>query len=306
MAGCTKEPTSGIRPGGQSLPGKLFYYSFHGSSMIDLSSMKRNVWRAGITFYDWDVSLDGTRIIEITSGRTDGMADQVKFTSRAFDGGGEKNEFYYRPINGGTIYISGKLSPDNRLFCIAPTFEEGLVLLQADGGGILGHLEAINGERISRNTDFCWLPDNSLVICWKSFLLRLSPPYNGVEVMKEMPGANFGHITANRAGTKMAMTLNDHIWVMDIASGELYQATESTGKEVSPAFSPDDKFIVMGTGYKTIGVPGSVPSYQSYMKVIPADGKTYNVEVDSEGVIPVIAEGEVSAEPLKGEVVWTD
>lgn len=304
--GCSKDADTGQPDGSETLSGKLFFQNYDGHTSIDLSSMKETIWKKNVTWYNWDMARDGQHILEIQDGRSDGKPDQVKFTYRRFDDQQPVHQFYYRPINGGSIYISGSLSPDKSLFCITPTFEEGFVLLHPQEGKMIKHLENINNERIPRNTPFCWLPDNSLLVRWKKLLIRFPAPYTDGEVVNEFPTEEFGHLNANTEGSKVAMIYQKHVWVLDLNSKEFYQVTASDGQEDNPFFSPDGRFIIMGTGVQEIGVPGNVPSYQSYMKIVPVNGKTYSVDTDGNGVIPVIAVGERSAEALKGPVVWTE
>lgn len=289
-----------------SLTGWIFFLNHDGHSTITFPNMQENVWKKGVTWYDWDISLDGEHILEMQDGRDDGKLDQVKLTYRRFQDDAVMKQFYYAPLRGGTIFISGRLSPDKSLFCITPTFEEGLVLISPQEEKVIAHLEDINGKKLPRNTSFCWMPDNSIVVAWENAILRFQSPYKGGELVAELETSDFSHLVANRQGTKLAMILAKHVWILDLASGEMYQVTDSEGMEASPAFSPDGRHIILGADVREVGVPGSVPSYQSYLKVVPVDGKTYNVDQDGEGVIPVIAAGKTSPEPLKGTVIWTE
>lgn len=303
--GCSKDSDTGQPDDSVALTGNLYFQNYDGHKSIALPSMKETIWKKNFTWYNWDMTHDG-HILEMQDGRSDGKPDHVKFTYRRFDDQTPIHQFYYRPIKAGSIYVSGNLSPDKSLFCIAPTFEEGFVLLNSRDGKLIKHLQNINNEMVSRNTPFCWLADNSLVIRWKNLLVRFPAPYTNGEVVNEFPTEDFGHLAANPQGNKLAVIYQKHVWVIDLKSKEFYQVTASNGQEASPAFSPDGRFVVVGSGVKKIGVPGSVPSYQGYMKIVPVDGKTYSVDQDGNGVIPVIAAGKRSAETLKGPVVWTE
>ncbi|WP_293884707.1 MULTISPECIES: hypothetical protein [unclassified Sphingobacterium] len=303
--GCSKDSDTGQPDGGIALSGNLFFQNYDGHTSITLPAMEKTIWKKNSTWYNWDMTLD-RHILEMQSGINDGKADHVKFTYRRFDNQTPIHQFYYRPIKGGSIYVSANLSPDKSLFCIAPTFEEGFVVLDSRDGKLIKHLENINNERISRNTPFCWLPDNSLIIRWKNSLVRFPAPYTEGEVIREFPTEDFYHITANSQGSKIAMIYEKHVWVFDLKTKEFYQVTASNSQEASPAFSPDGRFVAISTGVKVIGVPGGVPSYQGYMKIVPVDGRTYSVDTDGNGVIPIIAAGKRSAEALNGPVVWTE
>lgn len=182
------------------------------------------------------------------------------------------------------------LSPDKTLIAIAPTFEAGWVLLKNDGS-LLGHIDAINGEKPERGSAIVWLPGNSILLTHKSSIIRLDPPYTTGKLIKEMNYEDWGQVTANAAGTKIALAVNKHIYMMDSDGNNFVQVTESNDKEVYPAFSPDGNYLLVGTDYTPSGTFSAIWR----LKIIPADGKKYNVDPITENspeVIPVKANGD--------------
>ncbi|VTP87368.1 TolB family protein [Sphingobacterium daejeonense] len=100
-----------------------------------------------------------------------------------------------------------------------------------------------------------------------------------------------GRITVNAAGTKIALSANNHIYMMDIDGNNFVQVTESNDREVLPEFSPDGNYLLVGTDYTTTSSLSAIWR----LKIIPADGNKYNVDPiteNSPGVIPVIAHGD--------------
>lgn len=72
--------------------------------------------------------------------------------------------------------------------------------------------------------------------------------------------------------------------------------------ECGPAFSPDGQYLLIGTNFHVTGPFGSL----FYLKVIPADGRLYDVTdgEETEGVITIQAKGSRQPEAADEEVYW--
>ncbi|WP_166637789.1 TolB-like translocation protein [Sphingobacterium paludis] len=300
---CCSKNGDATPPGGSSLTGKIYYAHFDGFSMLDLPTGEKTVIRPSGTHYNWYLTADGSTLMEMTDGRAGGRPDHIKFSIKSMADGVVRNEFFYRPRNGGSNYQAADLSPDKSMICIFPSFDEGYVLLDAKTGDFLGEITAINGERVSRYESFVWLPDNSLVFKWKNFIVRGKLPFDVISVVREFDTEDFGSFSSSHDGNKLAFNYQNHIAVMHVDGSEFYLATKGDKIESNAAFSPDGSQLLVGTNFQTIPVPGSVPSSQRYMKVIPLDGRSYDPNSDAE-VLPVLVAGEKSAEPTKGQMVW--
>lgn len=289
FVGCSKDdgPESGIP---SNLMGTLYFdWADEGTLSIDTKTgVKATFLPSDSKRNGWDISRDKEWVL--TASKTSIWNDDITFVISKMATGEIVNQFDYTPLNGGSGFHSGVLSPDKTLIAIAPTFEAGWVLLKNDGS-LLGHIDAINGEKPERGSAIVWLPGNSILLTHKSSIIRLDPPYTTGKLIKEMNYEDWGHVTANAAGTKIALAVNKHIYMMDSDGNNFVQVTESNDKEVYPAFSPDGNYLLVGTDYTPSGTFSAIWR----LKIIPADGKKYNVDPIAENspeVIPVKANGD--------------
>ncbi|MDM1047908.1 hypothetical protein [Sphingobacterium hotanense] len=287
--GCSKDDRSeNIIP--SNLKGSLYFdWADEGTLSINTETGVKSVFLPSDSKRNgWDISRD--KELVLTANKTNVWNENITFVISRMSTGEIINQFDYTPLNGGSGFHSGILSPDNKLIAIAPTFEAGFVLLNRDGS-LLGHIDAINGEKPKRGSAIVWLPGNSLIITHKSSIIRLDPPYTNGKLIKEMNFEDWGRITVNAAGTKIALSANNHIYMMDIDGNNFVQVTESNDREVLPEFSPDGNYLLVGTDYTTTSSLSAIWR----LKIIPADGNKYNVDPiteNSPGVIPVIAHGD--------------
>ncbi|GGH14474.1 hypothetical protein FAZ19_07440 [Sphingobacterium alkalisoli] len=301
---CSKDDTPPGSSSGSHV-GTIYYENYEGFSKVSLATKQKTIIKHTGNHYNWHITGDGTTILEMTDGRSSGRPDHIHFTIRNLGTGEHIKDFFYRPVKGGSIFQEADLSPDKSMICIFPSFDEGFVFLNAATGAVMAHIEDINGEPIPRNQSFAWLPDNSLLIKWKQHILKTKYPFDDITIVAEFDTEAFHSFSVNAQGTRIAMKYQKHIAVMNTDGSGFYMATSGSEEESSASFSPDGKYLVVGTDVRSIGVPGSVPSQQSFMKIIPADGKTYAVDQDGADIVPVIPQGETSAEPQKGLMVWT-
>jgi len=148
-----------------------------------------------------------------------------------------------------------------------------------------------------------WLPGNALLFTHGNYILKSAPPYNKATLVKEMNYEGWGDIRASQDGKKLTVRIDKHIYLMDMDDGDLTQVTESNFTESVAVFSPNGKYLLVGTDYRITGPFGSIWN----LKIIPADGKLYNVDpiaVNSAGVIPVIPLGEDRIETADGIMMW--
>lgn len=305
FSGCSKNDDTG-KPGRPGIPSDLkgvlyFDWATEGTLSINTETGVKTEFLPSYSKRNgWDVSRDKEWLL--TANKTDIWNDDITFIISKMSTGEIVSQFDYTPLNGGSGFHSGVLSHDKSLIAIEPTFEAGFVLLKTDGT-LLGHLDAINGQKPARGAAAIWLPGNSLLITHQSFIIRLDPPYTSGKLIKEMNYESWGDLAVNAAGTKIALRVNHHIYMMDIDGSNFVQVTESNDKEVLPVFSPDGKYLLVGTDYTPTGSFGAI----WYLKIIPADGKKYNVDPvyeNSPEVIPVIANGDDRLQAASGRMVW--
>ncbi len=248
----------------------------------------------------WDLSRDGQ--VLLTASKKDIWSDDVTLVMSNVSDGAVIKELKYTPLNGGSGFNSGKLSPDNSMIVLNSTFEEGFVILDTEGN-VVTHLYDVQGEKIDMNEQAEWLPDNSLVLTHKNYIIKLSPPYTNGQLVKEMNFEDWGNLAVDPTGSKIAVRVGNHIHMMNMDGSGFVQVTDSNDKEAYPVFSPDGKYLLVGTDYTRTGSFGAI----WYLKIIPADGQLYNVDPiyeNSPEVIPVITNGETKIETASGRMVW--
>lgn len=262
-----------------------------GSSFIPENSKLNN----------FDISRDGKWKLSVVDAGSVGKYD-IRFTISAINDGSVVEEFIYNGP-GLSRYCQGYLSPDNSLILVTSNErEDGMTVLKRNGE-LVGRILDINGERLGFNDARLWLPNNEILITHGKYIIRIPPPYTSGSLVKEMEFEDWDELTVNQAGTQLALQLANHIYTMDIDGSNLKQVTTSNFKESVPQFSPDGKHLLVGSEYKQTGPFG----YMWYMKIIPNDGKQYNVDPiapNSPGVIPVIWKGKDKIEAAGGQMIW--
>jgi len=250
---------------------------------------------------NFDVSRDGKLKLNVINASSLGN-DDVRFTLSDIANGSIVEEFIYNSP-GGNTYCKGFLSPDNSLIMVTSSdYEDGITILKRNGEYVQRILN-INGERLGFNDSRLWLPNNSLLIMHGKYIIRLDPPYTSGTLVKQMDYQEWGKLDVNQQGTQLALQIANHVYTMDIDGSNLKQVTTSNFKESRPLFSPDGKYLLIGSDYRQSGPLG----YMWDMKIIPNDGKQYNVdplEPNSPGVIPVIWKGKDRIETGGGPMVW--
>ena len=250
---------------------------------------------------NFDISRDGKWKLTSVNASTFGQYD-VRFTISDVNNGHIVEEFIYNSPEGNS-YCKGYLSPDNSLILVTSNDKkDGITILKRDGE-LMARIVNINGEQLDFNESYAWLPDNSLIMTHRNYILRVAPPFTGGEIIKEMTYEDWDKLTVNQAGTQFALHIANHIYTMDIDGSNLKQVTISNFKESVPQFSPDGKYILIGSNYRSTGTLG----YLWDLKIIPNDGKQYNVDAQEENsvdVIPLVLKNKDRMESSDGQMIW--
>lgn len=250
---------------------------------------------------NFDISRDGKLKLTVTNASSVGQYD-IQFTLSDITNGSIVEEFIYNSP-GLNSYCQGYLSPDNSLILVlSNSIEDGITILRRNGE-LVGRIYDINGEHFGFNDSRLWLPNNSLLVTHNKYIVRLNPPYTSGTLIKQMDYEDWGELDVNQEGTQLALQIANHVYTMDIDGSNLKQVTTSNFKESKPLFSPDGKYLLIGSDYKQTGPLG----YMWHMKIIPNDGKQYNVdplESNSPEVFPVIWKGKDRIETAGGQMVW--
>ncbi|WP_262246713.1 TolB family protein [Parapedobacter soli] len=298
---CSKNnDTPGNGNGTTGLKGKLLY-TFAGTvSELDLSSNDERVFFTYNTygFNSWHMSRDYR--YRLVSEREPGMYNGVKFTLVNNANGIIADEYDYIGPSASETGVGGQLSPDNTMALISPTLNDGIVITDLDGNH-LHHFEGINVNgttiEIGLGDEALWLPDNGILFTLgERYILRSSPPYTEVSLLREMPYTQWGNLRINNTGTQLCLQIDLHIYVMDLDGGDPVQVTNSKGVELSAAFSPDGRHLVVGKRL------GDVTYFN--LAIVPNDGKVYDMDNDP-AVIIVQPNGDNIPAAVNGQYFWT-
>lgn len=244
---CSKDQHANVEdPMSNKLNGKVIY-SFTGDVyLLDLKTNKRSVFFTHDTygFNNWDLSWDEQ--YRLTN---EAAFDVARITLVRNTDGAIVQAFDYISPFGMDTSTEAFISPDNSKVVFNPTFDNGVVVADLAGEPIF-HFESIDvsGETVafSIEDEVLWLPDNSLLFTLdKRFILKSSPPYASLTLVKNMPYTQWGNLRVNRRGTQLSLMVSNHIHVMDIDGSNLHQVTESSGEEIHADFSPDGKYLLV-------------------------------------------------------------
>jgi len=281
----------------KKLPGTIYYkWADEGIFKLDPKTASRSLLLPdNIRRNNWDISWDNQAVLECADVAGDYQASQFT-VSKIADGTLVKQFAYY--ATGGDI-ATGRLSPDGQRVAISPTFHDGIVITDLDGN-ILANIYSVANEKIEETP--IWMPDNTLLFAHKRYLLKTNREFTRVDLIKEFEFNDWGQPAVSRDGSKIAFVASKHIWLMNADGSAMKQVTTSNAAETNPQFSPDGNYLLIGTDYHITGPFGSL----FYLKVIPADGRQYQVDdgAESEGVIPIIPAGKNNIEAGDGRMVW--
>lgn len=295
---CKKDNPDGSRPDFPTLPGTLYYqWADEGVFKVDLSAGQKSLLLPDKADRNgWDISWDGQYMLQALDAPDQDYDANLYTITRVADGT-VVAQFKYYP-EGGSI-TTGSLSPNGKWIAIAPTFEEGIVILDWEGNRIQ-HLEKVNNQKIEGKP--VWMPDNTVLFKHGNALIKANNTFDGATVLKQLDFQDWDNPTVSKDGKKIAFAANSHIWLMNSDGTNMKQVTASDAAENHPQFSPDGNYLLIGTDYHVTGPFGRL----WYLKVIPADGKQYQVEdgQESEGVVRIQFVGENQLEAADGKMIW--
>lgn len=250
---------------------------------------------------NFDISWDGKYKLTVVNEQTVGKYP-IRFTLSDIANGSIVEEFVYHSP-GLNAYCKGYLSPDNsHIVLLSNDKEDGITILKRNGE-FVGRIHDINGQELDFNHQCLWLPGNALLITHKNYIIRLDPPYTSGTLLKEMNYDDWSDVAVNPADNQLAMRIANHVYTMDMDGSNLKKVTTSNFKEAVPEFSSDGKYLLVGTEYRQTGPFGWMWS----LKIIPNDGKEYNVDPiapNTPGVIPVVVKGKDKIETAGGQMIW--
>lgn len=250
---------------------------------------------------NFDISRDGKWKLTVVNASAVGQYD-IRFAISDIADGNIVEEFIYNGP-GLSAFCKGYLSHDNSLILVTSNEKEDGITILKRNGDFVARITDINGERIGFNEAALWLPNNHFLLTHGDYIIRVPPPYTSGTLIKEMNYQDWDALAVNATGTQLAMQIANHVYTMDIDGSNLKQVTTSNFTESVPVFSPDGKYLLVGSYYRLSGVFGHLWE----MKIIPNDGQQYNVDPEapnSPGVIPVIWQGKDKIEAAGGQMIW--
>jgi dipeptidyl aminopeptidase/acylaminoacyl peptidase len=274
-----------------------FDWATEGILKFDLASATVSVFRQDQAGRNgWDISRDGAKYLQAEDKNGGGYDTEIYTLTNLADGTIISR---FEKESGYANHTHPKLSNDVKLIAVPPTFDDGLMILDMQGR-VLHNLASFQGVKINEG-GVNWMPDNTLVFCIGNKICRTNQAFNQASVIKELNFAEWSDLSVSPDGSKMAFAASNHIWMMNADGSNLVQVTTSNATEVAPVFSPDGRWLVLGTDYRTTTVFGHIWR----LVVIPADGKQYNVAAGADpGVIPLVRKGETLPEACDGALRW--
>lgn len=297
---CSKDNDNEITPAPNALAGHIIYEYTSDVKIIDLSKFTEDIFFTfnAYSTNSWELSKDGK--LRLISERVSGTLRETKFRLVNVADGTIIKEFIYVPLVGTNQKYAGKLSYDDSLILLNPDFDNGLVIMDTNGE-VKHRLDGINDEALTLGDYAYWLPGNSILIAFKDkYLLRSDPPYTTLSLVKEMNYEQWGSLSVSMDGQKISLRIGNHMYLMNVDGSNLTQVTESSGTENLAEFSPDDRHLLIGANY--VHAPNSgLTNWR--LKIIPADGKLYNMD-ESPEVIPVVLANDDSPVKAGGPTFW--
>ena len=279
--------------------GRILYTSV-GGTVYDLD-MRTGIQKVYFTyntygFNGWSLSPDGQ--YRLTSERDTGNYTESHFILLRADNGNIVKEFQYSPPLGNQTDQAGSLSPDNTMIMIEPDLENGIVVVDLQGQ-VLHQFERVNDMVIDIGDEAVWMPDNSILFTLEDrYILRTQPPYTQIDLIKEMPSTDWGNINLSPDGESLSMYYNNHIFILDLESGELVQVTDSEEVESYAKFSPDGRYLLVGANFI---------SYLGHLDLfaVPNDGKVHHLYKD-DTAIKIQPENDNLNARAFGPVFWAE
>lgn len=306
LQSCSKDHDPSDSPGkGSWGMGRIYYTSpTEGVRYLDLATQTKGLLLPdNYDRHDWDVSMDGKKTV--TSSNTgDTDWDANLFTISNVSDGQITQQFRYYTTEGD--YASPKFSPNGSKIGVVPTYHDGIVIMNLKGQ-VEKHLLSYGGQKINQNI-MAWMPDNTLLFMVGNKLYRTNTAYTSASLITEINLSKWGAPQPSPDGSHIAYASGNHIWMMNADGSNKKQITQSTDEETYPTFSPDGKYLLIGTRFiESTGNPGSGVFSDGVwaLAIIPADGQQYNVDEGADKrVVQLRLRDKERNEICNGSMVW--
>jgi Tol biopolymer transport system component len=108
---------------------------------------------------------------------------------------------------------------------------------------------------------FAWMPDGRLLLGAKNRIAVTDAALRTIEPLATLGDAVHA-LAASPDGTRLALAMAGHVWLMDVDGGALRQLTLSASTEAAPSWSPDGRHVLLTHA-------GACP----VLYAVPADGE---------------------------------
>lgn len=301
-------------PGGGDNPAATWgkgtiYYSSPGEGVVAINletKAKKGVLPYSNSRHDWDITKTGIGLLESTL-TTDNDYDRDLYITRNVINGTEVSRFkFLRPT---TKYTWGRFSPDGTKIAVnSGSATHGLYILD-NQGNIIRQLYTMNNIPLAQNI-MAWAPDNTILVLTGNKLYRSDQTFTNADYITDIVIENrWGMPQVSPDGSKIAYASGGHIWLMDSNGNNKKKVTTGSTFEAMPRFSPDSKYLLLGTNFVTpisgSGGTGVFSNATFRLVIIPADGKEYNVDYGADNrVVQIRMPGKTNNEIGAGSMVW--
>jgi WD40-like Beta Propeller Repeat len=260
-------PPDGAGPNA-GLPGRLFFQGFVGSADDNHGFVELRLAEASPRLLPLPPEISSTYASDPYVSR-DG--EELVFRYYDFDKGAE--EIQFKQLDGA---ITGefaqpdeftgqpRLSPDGSLVAIEWHSIEGGDEASVPVVTIFDRAGAIQG-RFAQSQAWDWLPDGRLVLASRNLVLVTDETLDETTEVAALPD-EIDELAASPDGERIALTMNGHIWSMDVDGRGLRRMTTAQGAVFSPSWSPDGRHLAVRS-----------ERICPVVHVIPSDGERVSV-----------------------------
>ena len=255
-------------------PGNIFFKTgTKGIRKMNMQTGEVNLVMADWQDAGWDISWDGTKgVKQIGPTGFETITTYIIFnTSDA----STIKEISYQPFDddGGLPAFS----PDGTKLALRPTFDDGLVILDMNGK-VIKNISGYGSTHEFKYLDpISWEPGGTILFKKDGGLWRTTNDFSRATKIRDIPFSDWrGYASASPDGKKIALSLGNHIWLMNADGSDFHAVTESNQQEVAPFFSPDGKYIAIKANSRAPQA-GDAAASAMHLCIIPADGQVYKV-----------------------------
>lgn len=298
---CSKDDSSPLDPGGgngNGVSGTIYFqWADEGVLKIDSKTGKKStVLPDNDERHDWDISQDGKLVLQITDAPTsvNDYYNANVYTLTKLKTGKNTAQFIDYHYEG---FVShAYLSPDQTKIAVASTYDTGNITIFDLEGNVLVQIP------VNEESEIAWMPDGTLIFKLQNAIIRTNTDFTDLSIVKQFQFNEWGNIAVSPDGSKIALYGGKHIWVMNSDGSNLKQVTTGGSVERHPVFSPNGKYLLIGTDYHQVGPFG----HMWYLAIVPADGQTYNVDEGADDHVIFIKDPDDpdDGQPADDHMVW--